>query len=280
MRNTEKSTGRWYAAGFGVLLAPVLLASIAYACSSLATLSIDQASAEPGQTINASARSFARGSDAEISSPIEARLGSRSGQLLWSGRPDADGNASFSFVVPQVSPGQYTIIALQNGADGKPLPGSPARVVLAVTGLPAPAAPVVATPAESTPAGTPVVASTPAPVVAPSVARQPAARVAPAPSAAPAPVVAATPTPVVAVPAPVPVPAAVAEPAPAVVPAAPAPTPAPASRRSVMVSMASSHGSPWLAISLVGVGLVLSLGATALVVAGRRERKAPVGAHR
>jgi hypothetical protein len=48
-----------------------------------------------------------------------------------------------------------------------------------------------------------------------------------------------------------------------------------------MVSMADDgDGSPWLAIALVGLGLVLSLGATALVLAGRRERKAPAAARR
>ncbi|MGQ0521922.1 MAG: hypothetical protein ACT4PX_12350, partial [Actinomycetota bacterium] len=70
---------------------------------------------------------------------------------------------------------------------------------------------------------------------------------------------------------------------------APAPVAAPASdttpvpaRRSVMVSMSgdSSDGSPALAIALVGMGLLLALGASAVVLAGRRERRAPAGARR
>jgi len=40
------------------------------------------------------------------------------------------------------------------------------------------------------------------------------------------------------------------------------------------------NGSPWLAISLVGLGLVLTLGATALVLSSRRDRKAPAAARR
>jgi hypothetical protein len=48
-----------------------------------------------------------------------------------------------------------------------------------------------------------------------------------------------------------------------------------------MVSMASdSDGSPALAIALVGVGLLLALGASAVVLAGRRDRKAPAKASR
>ncbi|HVL93449.1 MAG TPA: hypothetical protein VM264_08895, partial [Acidimicrobiales bacterium] len=97
------------------------------------------------------------------------------------------------------------------------------------------------------------------------------------PVAAPAPAPAATPAPV----------AAPVTPAPEVAPAPAAPAPAPAAtpaetpaRRSVMVSMDSDGGSPWLAIALVGLGLVLSLGATALVLAGRRDAKAPVGTRR
>jgi len=48
-----------------------------------------------------------------------------------------------------------------------------------------------------------------------------------------------------------------------------------------MVSMAGDGGgSSTLAIALVGVGLVLALGATAIVVAGRRDRKDPAVARR
>ncbi|MEO7837403.1 MAG: hypothetical protein ABIS21_07165 [Acidimicrobiales bacterium] len=41
-----------------------------------------------------------------------------------------------------------------------------------------------------------------------------------------------------------------------------------------------SNGSPALAIALVGVGLVLALGASALVLSNRRPSKAPAGARR
>jgi len=61
---------------------------------------------------------------------------------------------------------------------------------------------------------------------------------------------------------------------------APAPAVAP-SGRSVMVSMSGDDGgSPVLAIVLTGAGLLLSLGATAVAVAARRERKAPATARR
>jgi len=48
-----------------------------------------------------------------------------------------------------------------------------------------------------------------------------------------------------------------------------------------MVSMSNeSDGSPALAIALVGIGLVLALGASAVVLAGRREGKAPARVRR
>jgi len=48
-----------------------------------------------------------------------------------------------------------------------------------------------------------------------------------------------------------------------------------------MVSMSGGDdGSPVLTIALVGIGLVLALGASALVLAGRRDRKAPASARR
>ncbi|MGI8686311.1 MAG: hypothetical protein ACR2MO_14690 [Acidimicrobiales bacterium] len=275
-----------YLLGFGALAVPLLAASFAYACGALASLSINPGSADVGATVNGTGANFASvGMGAPTVEPVVIRLNSRTGPTLWSGRPDATGAIAFAFQVPKVDPGTYVVLAMQNNADGQPASGTPVRATLEVTG-PAPvvAAPVVAPAPE--PAAAPAAAAAPAPAQTPARATAPRVRVAapvtraaaaaPAPAAAIAPAV--VPDPVTPAPA---VEAPVAAPAPAVTPApesAPATAPA---RRSVMVSMSGGDdGSPVLAIALVGIGLVLALGASALVLAGRREGKAPARARR
>lgn len=271
-------TRRRLVLGVGLVAAPALAASIAYACVSLATLSVSNGTGTVGQTVSGTGTGFSGmmgtvGTNVSATpSPVEIHFGSRSGDVVWTGLPNGTGQISFAFNLPQVAPGQHVIFATQTSATGTAVGGTPARGLVEVVAAPAPV-------------------ETPAPAAVETAAPQPSAAVTPAPArvaraAAPAPaVVTPTPAPVVtpapaveATPAPAP---AVVTPAPAVaVPAPVAVAPAPA-RRSVMVSMSGgSDGSPWLAIGLVGMGLVLSLGATALVIAGRRERKAPVAARR
>lgn len=287
-RMTQTKKRALFATAFGTLVVPLLVASFAYACTSLATLSVNPSSAPAGTTVNGTGKNFApHGTDAPSTEPVVLHLNSRTGSTLWSGRPDAAGNIVFSFTVPDVEAGSYTLIATQMTATGANQSGTPARISFEVTPSPVAAEPVAAAPADE-------VAATPAPAVAATPARAATPRVrvaAPARTSTPAPAVAPVPAPAAApVPAPatavapapaVPTPAPVASPAPAVSPApesAPATAPA---RRSVMVSMSGGgDGSPVLAIALVGVGLVMALGASALVLAGRRDRKVPASARR
>lgn len=270
--------------GLGAVAVPVLVASIAYACTSLATLSMPDSGPESG-IVSGTGKGFNTG---DTSSAVEIHFASRTGALLWSGRASSAGEIAYSFQIPQgTAAGQYAIIATQTLANGNAAGGTPARAAFQVTGTTPAAVTAPVAPAEQVGAVEPVATPAPAPAAAP--ARTPAVRAPVVATRAPA---AVTPAPVVAAPAPVvAAPAPVVAPAPAVVtpaPVAPAPAPAaatpaetPASQRSVMVSMADDgNGSPWLAIGLVGLGLVLSLGATALVVAGRRDRKAPAAARR
>lgn len=261
--------------GFGVIAGPALAASIAYACVSLATLNLNSSTGPVGQTVSGTGSGFSgmMGGVAtnvpETPSPVEIHFATRSGDVVWTGLPSSAGQISFSFELPQVAPGQYVIFATQNTANGTAVGGTPARGLVEVVAetapapAPAPAAPETAAPQAS---AAPAAAPAPAPRRAPAPARVAPATPAPAPAVA-----AATPAPVPAVAAAAPASDSAASPAVAVAPPA----------RSVMVSMSGgSDASPWLAIGLVGMGLALSLGATALVLAGRRERKAPVGARR
>lgn len=257
------------------------MASLAYACVSLATLSLDKTSGVVGDTVSGTGSGFSGMMGANAANvpaspaPVDIHFGARNGQILWTGLPDASGKITFSFRVPDAGPGEYVVFATQTQPNGSAVSGTPARAAFTVNGPVAAAAPVAAAPLDPTPvaetAPAPGQTATPAPAAAPRVRVAPAARLTPAPAAAPAPV------------APIPVaeaaPAPVAAPAPAAPAADAAPVPA---RRSVMVSMSgdSSDSSPALAIALMGMGLLLALGASAMVLAGRRERRAPAGARR
>ena len=273
-----------YLMALGAVAVPLVAASIAYACGALASLSVGTQSADVGSTVSGVGRGFSNShGGAPSAEPVVLHFNTRNGPVLWTGRPDPSGNIEFTFSVPRVGSGSYALIATQNNADGVPSSGTPARAMFSVAGpiadaIAAEAAAPAAEPVAAAPAPAPV--ATPAPAAAPQTATAPRVRVAPAapapaaPVAAPAP--AATPAPAVEA-----TPAPEAAPAPAVTPAAPEAAPATPARRSVMVSMAGdSDGSPVLAIALVGIGLVLALGASALVLASRRDSKAPARARR
>lgn len=281
-----------YLSAFGTVMVPLLAASLAHACTSLARVELSPPAGVPGTEVSGTAKDFVHSTAGAPAQPVIVRFNSRTGPVLASVPTDATGTAQFSFRIPEVDPGYYTIIAMQDDASGRPVSGSPARASLQVTGpalsssAPQPAAPVEPAPAQQ-PAAAPVPdqTATPAPAAprpaasaaAPQPATAPRVQVAPSASQSRAPV----PAPVTAVgddvtAAPAPPPAPSAE-------AVPTPVPAPAAgRRSVMVSMSdsSSSGSPALAMALVGVGLVLALGASALVLASRREGKAAAKARR
>ena len=262
---------RLFALGFGLVALPVAAASLAYACIPLTTLALNPTQGDPGQIINGGGKGFGTASS---SGPVMVRLDNANGPLLWSGRPDPNGNLNFTFQVPRVGSGSYAVLALQNNVDGRPQAGTPARAEFTVTGQQA-VAPPQQTPAP--PQGT----STPAP----AGARQSAAATAPAPAGQAAPS-AATSSAV----GPDVVPATGVAPgtAPAVAPgSAPAVSPVPAvvgdarspagsidpSPRSTMVQSRGSTGSPVLPLVLVGAGLLVTLAATASAIAARREDK-------
>lgn len=283
MNDTKRS--RLALIAFGAVAVPLLAASIAYACGALATLSVHPGSGDAGAQVEGFGRGFSSThGGAPSAEPVVVRFNSRSGPVLWSGHPAANGNISFSFTVPNTSPGSYTIIATQNNADGQPVAGTPARASFTVTGTPAPApapaqqaAPSDPAPAAA-PAPAPAASASPAPSASPAraTATAPRTRTAtrPAPAAAPAPAVAPAPAP-----APATAPEEVTAPAPQV-----APAPAPALRTTTVTTPSTasskSDGTPWLAFGLVGVGLVLSLAASAMVLGGRREERAPARARR
>ena len=268
-----------------VAAALLAFAAGAFACVPQAGIKLSTTSGPVGTTITvtASNTNFAEGA------AISVYWGGLSGQLMGTGTGLPGGTISpVTFKVPAGAANGYTIVSAKQVKDGAAI-GNPASALFNVS-----------TPGQTAPVPAPNVQDEPkvadgAAGLAPADAAQPAATASPAPAPAPAPRVrtaparSVAPAPVAAVPAPAadPAPAVEATPAPVAAPA-PAVTPVPESapatspaRRSVMVSMASDdNGSPALAIALVGIGLVLALGASAVVLAGRRDRKAPAKASR
>lgn len=161
-------------------LVPMLVTSFAWACTPVAEVRTEESYVYQGGEVRGSGEGFSPSAagDAEI------RLDGEAGQLLWQGRPDQAGSLSFAFTMPEVSPGNYVLLAVQREANGEPVYGTPARTTIAVGARPA-AAQSSATAAESEPA--PATAPAPAPAPAPAVqaAAAPAAAPAPEPIVAP-----------------------------------------------------------------------------------------------
>jgi len=143
----------------GLFLVPMSAASLAYACTGLATISTDPGAAVAGATVTVNARGFAPHDPSDArTSPAEIRMDSMTGPVIGTASPSSarsGGNFSVQITVPNVEAGDHVLIATQAGADGRPSYGTPARTVFTVTPTPAP---VVA-----------AVASPPAPVAAPAV---------------------------------------------------------------------------------------------------------------
>ena len=274
--------------GCAAALAVAVIGAAAYACVPQASLNLSPKAGAPGTKITVTGSSF----DA-TGGPAKLWWGGPGKSLIGEFPVTPGRSFTATFEVPADSAGgSYVVSATQSDANGQSIAGSPVSALFNVTGVPAPSpAPAnpqvepeqtVNEPASAVaPAATQAAAPAPTPVPAPRVRVAPAAPASRTPAAAsaaaPAPAVAPAPVPVAPAAEPTPAPAAVAPLAPAGGDA-PATTPA---RRSVMVSMSSdSDGSPALAIALVGVGLVLALGASAVVLAGRRERKAPAARRR
>ena len=258
-----------------------LVGAAAWACTPQASIKTSVASGTPGTNITVTGSTF----DA-TGQPVKVWWGGAGKQLVATANVTASRGFTATFAVPNVAGGVHIVAATQIDASGQPIAGSPVNTTFRVD-APTAATPVTdlqGTPDNSVvePAAAPVAVAEPTPAPAAEPTPAPATRPAPRVRVAPAqPSATATPAPAPAPAAAAPAPATEAAPAPAVTPAAPEVAPAAPARRSVMVSMADdSDGSPALAIALVGVGLVLALGATALVLAGRRDSKAPAKARR
>jgi hypothetical protein len=112
-----------------VLAVPLAVVATAFACGSLATLKLSRAAAKPGDQIFASGGNF---NSSPRASTVQLRFNSRSGAVLWEGRPNPNGRLGGSFAAPAARPGHYVIVATQIGPDGRPAAGTPGRAPLRI----------------------------------------------------------------------------------------------------------------------------------------------------
>ena len=115
---------------FGAAL-PLAVASVAWACGVLATLTLDKKVAAPGQALTATGRNYANTSPTGASA-VSIRLQTRSGQVL-STVAASNGKIEDTFTLPaNTSPGWYVVLATQQNANGTQKAGTPGRTTLRV----------------------------------------------------------------------------------------------------------------------------------------------------
>ena len=152
MRNPGKRA--WSLIGLGVLAVPLSVTALAYACTGLATVATSTTTAAAGTAVTVSGQGFVAHDPGDArTEPAMVRFDTLDGPVIATASPTpaADGGKfSVQVTVPQLEPGDHVLIVTQNGTDGRPAYGTPARQAFTVTAPalvpppPPPAAPAVA----------------------------------------------------------------------------------------------------------------------------------------
>ncbi len=133
------SPGRWAVlVAVGAIVAGV--GASAFACANLATLSLSATSGRAGGTITFTGASFTggRASNNFVPTPVVVRWRDKDGPVLAEVVPDRRGAISASFTVPDVGPGTYVILGIQETARKAPdAPPEAAPAYFAEPGTPA-----------------------------------------------------------------------------------------------------------------------------------------------
>lgn len=156
MTNRKRMLTRGGVVG-AALVAVTFVAASAWACVSLATISLDPGKGAPGATVSGKLTGFGYNSSF---SDVFVRWGGPEGPVVAKAKPDVpaggsatgngQGNTSFTMTVPaDVAPGTYAVTATQTDATGAPVWGTPARATFVVVGKIAGQAPGVGDPALS-----------------------------------------------------------------------------------------------------------------------------------
>jgi hypothetical protein len=131
-----RATRRRLGAGFGAVAICLTLASAAYACAVLATLSVSPERARKGTTVTGSGGNYRVNTDpsAPTVSDVFITLDRRDAAPLATVTPNPDRTIDFTFTIPSnIEPGWHVVLATQyNLADGSPVAGTPGRASLKV----------------------------------------------------------------------------------------------------------------------------------------------------
>ena len=110
--------------------------AVAFGCTNISTLNISDSSGRPGDRIQVTGSSFGNSSPTgrRTSTPLPVRIhwNGTEGGALAEVAPDGAGNISASITIPDVSPGHYVILAVQQDTDGYHMYGTPARIAFEV----------------------------------------------------------------------------------------------------------------------------------------------------
>lgn len=118
----------------GALVAMMMVfGGVAYACTNLATLNLSTASGNVGDNVTVTGSSFRTPKGDGAPMPVELHWNGADGPLLAKAVPDAAGNISASFQVPEGQAGYYVVLATQmdKGVDAY---GTPARAAFQILG--------------------------------------------------------------------------------------------------------------------------------------------------
>jgi hypothetical protein len=121
---------------FGTAVAAMAFTAVAaFACTNLATLNLSTASGGVGDTVTVTGSSFRTPRAAtDTIMPVVLNWNGADGPVLAETTPDAAGNISATFSVPEGQPGYYVIVASQKDAEGVDAYGTPARASFQILG--------------------------------------------------------------------------------------------------------------------------------------------------
>lgn len=126
-----------YMIGLAAVAVPLAAASVAYACTSLATISLSPGSGPAGTTVTVKGKGFAPHdrTDDRAGELAYVRFDSQRGPVLAEVAPKGNsGSFTVEIQIPQsADPGNHVILATQNRTNGSPAGGTPARQAFAVT---------------------------------------------------------------------------------------------------------------------------------------------------
>jgi hypothetical protein len=120
---------------FGTAVAAMAFTAVAaFACTNLATLNLSTASGGVGDTVTVTGSSFRTATGDNPVMPVVMNWNGADGPVLAETTPDAAGNVSATFSVPEGQAGYYVIVASQTDAEGEAAYGTPARASFQILG--------------------------------------------------------------------------------------------------------------------------------------------------